>query len=129
LEVVDLGNLSDAELLQHPCVVGWYQTIVDAANCHLPYWSIVKRFRLVNAELTQKGGWVNAQGELHRYRIAQRFALEVAAIYGDELPEPKRKQKVNAAVLPASIATISCPVPPQASCPIEAQSLHPRFTA
>lgn len=122
-------QLSDEELLKHPCIIGWYQAIVDAANCHLPYWSVVKRFRLVNAELTEKSGLLDRQQEIHRYRVAQRFAIEIAAIYGDEIPKPKESKLKRSEVLPSSIPTISCPVPPAAACPVSAQSLHPRFTA
>jgi long-chain acyl-CoA synthetase len=119
------------QLLQDPCIVAWYQAIVDAANCHLPYWSVVKRFRLVNAELTIDNGLLNRHGEIHRHRINHEYALAIAAIYGDELPQPRRKQKrkrVETTTVP-TIPAISCPMPPAATCDPSAQSLNPRFTA
>ncbi len=121
----------DDQLLQNPCIVAWYQAIVDTANCHLPYWSVVKRFRLVNAELTIDNGLLNRHGEIHRHRINHEYALAIASIYGDELPQPHRKQKrkrVETAAVP-TIPAISCPMPPAATCDPSAQSLHPRFTA
>lgn len=45
-------DLPDAELLNHPCILSIYQALVDEANCHLPYWSLVKRFQLINAKLS-----------------------------------------------------------------------------
>jgi long-chain acyl-CoA synthetase len=123
--------LSDDELLNHPCILAWYQAIVDAANCHLPYWSVVKRFRLVNAELTFENGLLNRQGEIHRHRISHEYALAIATIYGDELPQPRRKLKRKSAEVEreSKIPTISsCPLPPAATCDPAAQSLHPRFT-
>ncbi len=128
-QALDLPQ-SEAELLQHPCILGWYQAVVDAANCHLPYWSIVKRFRLINAELTIANGLLNAQQEIDRYQITQHFASELAALYGEALPEPSRQKlhPVVLAVTPATDAAIDCPLPTVAVCPIEAQSLHPRFT-
>jgi long-chain acyl-CoA synthetase len=122
--------LSDDELLSDPCILAWYQAIVDAANCHLPYWSVVKRFRLINAELTVDNGLLNRHGEVHRHRINHEYALAIASIYGDELPQSHQKQKrkrVAVAAVP-TIPAISCPMPPAATCDPSAQSLHPRFT-
>ncbi len=129
LTASNLG-LSDAELLKHPCVLGWYQAVVDAANCHLPYWSMVKRFRLVNLELTIDNGLLNCHQEIHRHRINQKLPLEIAALYGEELPQPRRKKLAKPPDAPraAAMPTISCPTPPSAACPADAQSLHPRFT-
>jgi long-chain acyl-CoA synthetase len=121
---------SDVELLKHPCILGWYQAVVDAANCHLPYWSMVKRFRLVNLELTIDNGLLNRHQEIHRYRLNQKLPLEIAALYGEELPPPRQKQLAPAPDVPraAAMPTISCPTPPAAACPAAARSLHPRFT-
>jgi long-chain acyl-CoA synthetase len=126
-KALDLDR-SDIELLQHPCILAWYQAVVDQANCHLPYWSIVKRFRLVNAELTVANGLLNAEHEIHRYRIHQKLSLEIATLYGDELPASRNHKSLETPIA-TSIPTITCPTPPAADCPIEAQSLHPRFTA
>jgi long-chain acyl-CoA synthetase len=110
--------------------VAWYQAIVDAANCHLPYWSVVKRFRLINAELTVENGLLNRHGEIHRHRINHEYALAIASIYGDELPQPDRKQKrKRVEPMVPTIPAISCPMPPAATCDPSAQSLNPRFTA
>lgn len=141
------SSRTNAELLQDPCIQSWFQTIVDQANCHLPYWSMIKRFRLVDAELSSANGLLNDQQQIHRYRIGLRFPLEIAAIYGDELPQgkppkPKRakpelqnfKRKLKRQIPspdrpePLTIPTISCPRPTPASCPTIAQSLPPRFT-
>lgn len=123
-------SMSDRVLLQNPCVLEWYQKVVDQANCHLPYWAMIKRFRLVHAELSTANGLLNDQQQIHRYRITHRFSLEIAALYGDELPEPRlRKKQAAETPIDITIPTINCPIPPTvAACPIEAQSLSPRFT-
>ncbi len=123
-------SLTDAELLKHPCILGWYQAVVDTANCHLPYWSIIKRFRLINAELTVENGFLNDQQQIRRFRLCQRFALDIAVLYDDPIPLPRQRQQKAPAVraIDTSIPTITCPTPPATACPLEAQSLHPRFT-
>ncbi|NJN49078.1 MAG: long-chain fatty acid--CoA ligase [Alkalinema sp. RL_2_19] len=120
-------DLPDIELLQHPCILAWYQAVVDQANCHLPYWSIVKRFRLINAELTIANGLLNAEHKIHRYRIHQKLSLEIAILYGDELPASRNPKSLKTPIA-TPISTITCPTPPADTCPIAAQSLHPRFT-
>lgn len=102
---LSFGVTTDA-LLTHPCVVQLYQAIIDAANCHLPYWAMVKRFRIVN---------VSPWGHLdqpQRHAIATQFATEIAALYA----EGSQKSP------PGAIA--DCPIVPIAPCPVVAQSLH-----
>ncbi len=99
--------LTDEALCQHPCILMLYQAIVDAANCHLPYWTIVKQFRLIQS--------LPADGD--RASLTSELAPEIEALY-----------QVKA--LPAADRHIqeSCPIP-AAACSSFAQSLNPRFTA
>jgi long-chain acyl-CoA synthetase len=111
-------TLSAEELLRHPWILKRYQAIVEAANCHLPYWSAVKQFRLIPTALTVEKGLLTPIGQLQRTAIVERFAPEIEALYSNssspsEHPEPPP------------------PAPPsleEEACPIFAQSLNPRFT-
>jgi long-chain acyl-CoA synthetase len=89
-----------ATLLRHPCVHRLYQSIVDEANCHQPYWAAVKRFRLVISfsELTEV---IHLLYSEDKTQDASEFDLQ----------------------------ELDCPILPVEACPTFARSLNPRFTA
>jgi long-chain acyl-CoA synthetase len=109
-------TLSAEELLHHPWIAKRYQTIVEAANCHLPYWSAVKQVRLLPTALTVEKGLLTPIEQLQRAAIVERFASEIEALYGNSSP--------------TSVQSESPPPPAleEDACPIFAQSLNPRFT-
>lgn len=113
-------NLPTEELLKHSCILALYQALVDEANCHLPYWSTVKRFQLVNARLTVENGMLSPSGEVKRAKVVEAFAKEIDTLYKqaktprlDEHPTP----------------TCPCSPVPAFTCPASAQSLNPPLTA
>jgi long-chain acyl-CoA synthetase len=119
-EAQQLGlTLSAEDLLRHPWVLKRYQAIVEAANCHLPYWSAVKQFRLIPTALTVEKGLLTPIGQLQRAAIIERFALEIEALYGNSYSPLEQSEP-------------SPPSPPpfleEEACPVFAQSLNPRFT-
>ena len=77
-------SLPIAELLQHPEIVALYQSIVDEANLQLPRWSQVKRFGLVNAELSVANGLLWQNSRVNRAKVNRIFAGEINALYGEE---------------------------------------------
>ncbi|PLZ99771.1 long-chain fatty acid--CoA ligase [Fischerella thermalis CCMEE 5268] len=109
-------DLPIEELLQHPCIVALYQALVDEANCHLPHWSTVKKFRLINAKFTVENGLLTLNQEVNRAKILEVFAQEINAIYED-----KRMQKHENVTI-EQIDNL-CPVNQRFSCPAFAQSL------
>nr|WP_315792024.1 AMP-binding protein [Fischerella sp. JS2] len=109
-------DLPTEELLQHPCIMALYQGLVDEANCHLPHWSTVKKFRLVNANFTVENGLIALNQEVNRVKILEIFAQEINAIY-----EEKRMQRNENATI-EQIDNL-CPVNQRFSCPVFAQSL------
>jgi long-chain acyl-CoA synthetase len=143
-QALDIGIDPEIKaLLQHPCITALYQALVNAANCHLPYWATVKRFKLVNAELTIENGLLNAAGQLDRATVIKVFAKEIAALYSDEPEQSKQDSKPRKAlkqkdskqgvstkqgVPPSDYPLSECPTIPVASCPAFAQSLNPRLT-
>ncbi|PSB49002.1 long-chain fatty acid--CoA ligase [Cyanosarcina cf. burmensis CCALA 770] len=108
-------DLPDAELLNHPCILALYQALVDEANCHLPYWSLVKRFQLINATLSVENGMLTPSGEVKRARIAEMFAQEINTLYGQEDSKRRETQRHEQLNL--------CPPVPSSTCPAYAQSL------
>jgi long-chain acyl-CoA synthetase len=115
------GRWATEELLRQPWVLQRYQAALEAANCHLPYWSAVKQFRLIPNALTVDRGFLNPIGQLQRATILERFAAEIEALYNN----PRSSEKNTATPLSPS------PFPPPLegeTCPAFAQSLNPRFT-
>ncbi|MFH7026742.1 MAG: AMP-dependent synthetase/ligase [Heteroscytonema crispum UTEX LB 1556] len=112
-------DMSDEALLKHPCIIALYQALVAEANCHLPHWSTIKRFQLINATLTVENGMLTPTQEVKRAVIAEVFAKEIDAMYGDRgdkgdgCPD-KEIESIND----------RCPSIPVASCPTFAQSLN-----
>jgi long-chain acyl-CoA synthetase len=122
-------------LLQHPCILGWYQTLVDAANCHLPYWAIVKRFRLVNAELTVSNQLLTESGQVNRQQASVHFAAEISALYGETKEKKTKRRSPSPPAIQGTVdltelglGDATCPTTPAPACPTFAQSLDPRFT-
>lgn len=103
-------------LLQHPYILAIYQAIVEAANCHLPYWATVKRFRLIDHPLTVENGLLTATHQINRAAVFQAFAADIAALYRENT-----SHRQDHSSLPP-------PLPPS-SCPPIAQSLNPRLTS
>jgi long-chain acyl-CoA synthetase len=99
--------------LQHPCVLSLYQSLIDAANCHLPYWSTVRKFKLMNAELTIESGLLLPDGMLNRVQVLEAFAIEIAMLYG----ETDRRREAEETDVPSRLY-----VPPT-ECPVYARSL------
>lgn len=94
---------------QHPTLIAHYQTLIDAANCHLPYWSTVRQFRLLDPTrppqpiLDNHGLLPN--GQLNRPWALTHFAIDIQALYEQ----------------PSHASTPTPPLTP--TCPINAQSL------
>jgi long-chain acyl-CoA synthetase len=116
-EAQKLGLIEPTEaLLHHPWILNRYQAIVEAANCHLPYWAAVKQFRLLPTALTVERGLIAPIGQLQRAAIVERFAVEIEALYGNNPPD-----KNTMLSPPPSIFE-------NEACPAFAQSLNPKFT-
>lgn len=139
-------NLSGEALLKHPCIMTLYRALVNHANCHLPYWAIVKRFQIINATLTVENGLLTSTGQLNRANINTVFATEIDALYRDA--ETRRGaggergkggeggEEGNVGISPLSPLSSSPSLPSHSTyfdisadaCPTYAQSLNPRLT-
>ena len=122
LHVQALENGIDGSLetlLQHPAILALYRAVVDAANCHLPYWATVKRFRLINATFSVENGLLTPNGNIDRARAIATFAADISALYQDDV-ERRVNERDTTSVSITSVST--------SDCPAFAQSLNPRLT-
>ncbi|BAY11891.1 AMP-dependent synthetase/ligase [Calothrix sp. NIES-2098] len=110
-------DLPTEDLLEHPCIIALYQALIDEANCHLPHWSTVKKFQLINTKLTIENGLLTSTQEINRAKITEVFAQEINAMY-----EEKRTQR-HGDVKIEKIDEL-CPANPTFSCPAFARSLN-----
>ena len=147
-QIQDLGYiLSPEALVHHPCAIALYQALIDDANCHLPYWSTVRQFRLLNVPLTVENAMLTPQGTVNRAVVMASFKDVVAEIYGergdrgdgggrgyrglkrlgkgrgDRGAGGDREGWDDQPALSSISSPLSCPDVPAASCPITAQSL------
>nr|WP_217523161.1 AMP-binding protein [Pleurocapsa sp. PCC 7327] len=119
-------NLPTEALLKHPCILALYQALVDEANCHLPYWSMVKRFSLVNATLNVENEMLTPSGEVRRAKVVEAFAKEIDALYEDvrDAGTHKRTDAELESVNENDIPAIMCPPVAPVTCPVYARSLN-----
>ncbi|WP_206756465.1 AMP-binding protein [Oculatella sp. FACHB-28] len=121
-------DLSNQELLKHLCTIALYQSLVDGANCHLPYWATVKRFQLLNAAFTVENGLLMADGRINRAKVAEVFAAEIDHLYREGEVRRGDTERGRHSDASNSALVSACSPIPDASCPAVAQSLNPRLT-
>ncbi len=115
-------DLPTEVLLKHPCIIALYQALVDEANCHLPHWSTVKRFQLIDATLTIENEMLMPTQQVRRTKVAEVFAKEINAIYGDDTARKGKDAQTGS--VEQNISLSLCPTIPATSCPAFAQSLN-----
>jgi long-chain acyl-CoA synthetase len=119
---LDVGlNLPLEDLLHHASIQMLYQSIVNAANCHLPYWAIAKRFYLMTTPLTLENGLLMDTGQINRAKVAEVFAAEIAALYRED-GNRKRDGELRGEPSLSGLSGFD------STCPTVAQSLNPRLT-
>lgn len=120
---LDGGIDSSTEtLLHHPCVQALYQSFVDAANCHLPYWAAIKRFQLITLPLVIEPTWMVAEGQLNRSVLLDLFTDEIQELYVESSTKGDKAEGNNTQAL------AQCPPLTAAQCSAFTQSLNPRLT-
>ena len=76
-------HLTTADLLQQPEIIALYQALIDDANHQLPSWSKVKRFQLVDGNLTLENGLLDLSLKVKRAQVNDVFATEIDSLYGE----------------------------------------------
>ena len=115
-------DLPTEALLKHPCVIALYQALVDEANCHLPYWSTVRRFGLVNVKLTVENGMLTPTNQVQRAKAIEAFAPEIDAMYGNDRARREEGEQIQSAE-GQNVSESPCPAVSAFSCPAFAKSL------
>lgn len=98
-------NVAIEELLQNSCILALYQKLIDETNCHLPYWSHVRKFKLIN---------YNPQNLTDRELISS-LKREIDDIYDNKLSNKDND---------TSEISSMCPVVEVYSCPAYAKSIQ-----
>ena len=82
------GGAGLAERLEHPEVLPLYQREIERLNRDLAPFEQIKRFALLDRELTQEAGELTPTLKVKRRVIEQRFAHLIEALYeGTATPE------------------------------------------
>ncbi|OGF04964.1 MAG: hypothetical protein A2W00_08235 [Candidatus Eisenbacteria bacterium RBG_16_71_46] len=82
------GGAGLAERLEHPEVLALYQREIERLNRDLAPFEQIKRFALLDRELTQEAGELTPTLKVKRRVIEQRFAHLIEALYeGTATPE------------------------------------------
>jgi long-chain acyl-CoA synthetase len=79
-----LGDLPHAELLRHPAFVEQVQKRIDAANESLERWETVKRFAILDQEITVDSGGVTPNMKVRRGVVAEQYADVIDSLYERE---------------------------------------------
>ena len=104
-EKIDLDvNVTIEELLQHSCILALYQKLIDETNCHLPYWSHVRKFKLID----------HCPQELADAEIIKLFQQEINDIYHKSTKHSHHSSEISS----------MCPAVEVYSCPAYAQSIE-----
>lgn len=92
-----------------------YQVVIDTANCHLPYWSTVRQFQLVDPTQSPQPTLDNhgrlPNGYLNRAWVLEHYATQIEALYAGF--SASGSESVEDSGIPAS----------SPACPIHAKSL------
>lgn len=118
-------DLTEINWLEYPRILAIYQKLIHIANCHLPYWSNVRKFLLIDSQRlhstkSDEKESLISNGKLNRLRILEVFAKEIDSLYMQNSSKAKFEHSLD------TNKTDSTPEIDShfnSSCPIYAQSL------
>ena len=99
-------HLDEEHILQHSCIQALYQKAIDETNCHLPYWSHVRKFKLIN----------HCPENLAEENIVGLFSTQISDLYAKSASKKKHRSELD--------LHLSCPTVQVYSCPTYAQSIQ-----
>ena len=70
-----------ALIMFSPPAQAFFQSTIDQANLHMPKWSKIKRFLVLNERITQENGLLTATLKVRRKLILEKFADQIADMY------------------------------------------------
>ncbi|MFV0428189.1 MAG: AMP-dependent synthetase/ligase [Arachnia sp.] len=80
----DLGALSYAELTQRPEIRESVDKLMDRANSRLEHWETVKRFAILDHELTLENSGLTANMKIRRNRVQEGYSDIIDSLYDKE---------------------------------------------
>ncbi|MDP8257286.1 MAG: long-chain fatty acid--CoA ligase [Candidatus Alcyoniella australis] len=78
-----IGKIEPRELVHHPMVLEFVQSMVDKVNADLPRYETIKRFQMLGEELTIERGEVTPTQKVKRNVVNQRYKDLIDAMYND----------------------------------------------
>ncbi|WP_036923227.1 AMP-dependent synthetase/ligase [Propionicicella superfundia] len=79
-----LGDLSYSQLITHPEFVASVQSHIDRANAKLERWETVKRFAILDGELTVDSGGVTPNMKVRRAVVVKQYGDVIDSLYEKE---------------------------------------------
>lgn len=83
----NLESLSYQELVKHPDFVASVGRHIDRANQRLERWETVKRFAILDHELSVDGGGVTPNMKVRRNVVAKKYADIIESLYESEVEQ------------------------------------------
>ena len=77
-----------AELHDDPALRAEIQAAVDEANKAVSHAEAIKKFVILDSDLTESGGQLTPTSKLRRGIVMQQFAAQIASLYGQSEAEP-----------------------------------------
>jgi long-chain acyl-CoA synthetase len=82
-----LGQLAHGALLRSPALRAQLQAGVDQVNAGLPTYSQIRKFAILERELTIDDGELTAKLSVRRKLVTERYGAVIDALYGDAVLE------------------------------------------
>ncbi|HYN97359.1 MAG TPA: long-chain fatty acid--CoA ligase [Pilimelia sp.] len=79
----DLAGATHAEIARSPQLIRVLEERISELNARLGRWESIKRFRVLERNLTVEGGDLTPSLKLKRRTVEERYATELDALYGD----------------------------------------------
>jgi long-chain acyl-CoA synthetase len=75
------SSMKSSDICNSPHLESYYQNLVDKANVHLPTWSQIKKFKIINEELSPLNGLLTATLKVKRKAVKLNFDHIIQEIY------------------------------------------------
>jgi long-chain acyl-CoA synthetase len=83
-----IGQGTSQEIVEHPRVIDRVAAIVNRVNTQLARFEQIKKFRILPEDFSQATGELTPTMKLRRKFIAEKYAREIANLYGEAATNP-----------------------------------------
>lgn len=77
----DLGGITPGEAVRHPRIGAEIQRAIDEANAAVSRAESIRRFRVLEEDLTEAGGHLTPSLKVRRAKVLADFAADIEALY------------------------------------------------